>query len=164
MITVPIEQWKKELIFTGKIIQDEDHSVSSAEAHQRCLRYTQLIDMVDGTEDAVVFKAIIASIQVKDDYEVYEATHNALWKFSPEKFAQYFVPLLANFIQRMAKYDQVGRFLCPLIGWAEQDYLPLFNREIGKLFIKDQEIVMDFIHLNEKEGWFEGGVGKIHPL
>jgi hypothetical protein len=56
---MPIEEWKTELIFTGKIVQDCDTSVSDDEIEHRCLRYMELLDMVDGSEGEDVSKAVV---------------------------------------------------------------------------------------------------------
>jgi len=152
-------KWRKELIFTGNIVQDDDDSVAPEEAESRCHRYVELLEAVTGKEGQEVFQAIIDSIQAPQDYEVYETAHNALWRFPPKPFAEYFVAALPKFIRRMAKHDQVGRFLCPLTGWAKAKYLPAFNKELGKATPSAQRTIMKFI---KECGWFDDS-GLIHP-
>ena len=79
--------WRQELL-AGNIVQDGDDSVSSDEADERCRRYVELLDTITGKEPQEVFQAIVDSIQAPEDYEVYEATHNALWRFPPNEFAR----------------------------------------------------------------------------
>jgi hypothetical protein len=145
--------WRQELLFAGNIVQDGNDSVSSDEADERCRRYVELLSTITGKEPQEVFQAIVDSIQAPDDYGVYETTHNALWRFPPKEFAEYFVAALPELISRMARHDQVGRFLCPLVGWAKDTYLPAFNRELGKAPPNVQKAIMEFIEANNEE-WF----------
>jgi hypothetical protein len=148
-----LDKWRKELILAGNIVQDGDDSVPPDEAEARCDRYLELIEMITGKESQKFFQAIIDSIQAPHDYEVYEAAHNALWRFPPKEFAEYFVAALPEFIRRMAKYDQVARFLCPLCGWGKEKYLPAFNKELGRAAPNVQREIIKFV--KENEGWFD---------
>jgi hypothetical protein len=160
-ITMDFNKWRQELLLTGNIVQDGDDSVPPDEADERCHRYVELLDAITGKEPQEVFQAIVDSIQAPDDHEVYETTHNALWRFPPKEFAKYFVAALPGLIARMAQYDQVGRFLCPLVGWGRKAYLPAFNKELGKAPPDAQRAIMNFIEENREE-WFAGG-DLIHP-
>ncbi|WP_329112178.1 hypothetical protein [Streptomyces sp. NBC_01353] len=44
------DAWRRELLWTGVLVQDGDTSVSDEEAGYRYDRYVALADMVDGTE------------------------------------------------------------------------------------------------------------------
>jgi hypothetical protein len=80
---VPIadfESWRSELIQKGRIPSD-DEAVDRDAAGRDCLRYVELVDMVRGTEGIVAFEALLESMQVEEDYEVYETTIGALQRF-----------------------------------------------------------------------------------
>ncbi len=149
-----VQQWCTEVVLTGDIVQDGDESIPQEQAEERFNRYVQLIDMVTGRESRQVFQALVDSIRASEDYGAYEGTHNALWKFPPDKFAEYLVPALPRLIERMARHDQVGRFLCPLFGWAKDEYLPAFNQALGRAPTKTQEAIVAFVREDE-DGWFE---------
>jgi hypothetical protein len=153
MIKMELDEWRSELIRASDIVQDGDDSVSSEEREERFRRYVRLLDMVTGKEPQEVFQAIVDSVRVPEDYGAYERVHNALWKFPPEKFAEYFVAALPTLIRRMAQYDQVGRFLCPLTGHGRKNYLPAFNRELGKAPVATREAIVSFIKENSE--WFK---------
>jgi hypothetical protein len=161
MITVGLEDWRKELIQTGNIVQDDDDSISQKEAKDRLNRYVELLEMVEGDESQHVFQAIVDSIQAENDYGAYESTYNALWKFSPEKFARYFVSALPGFIQRYG--EESGRFLLALTGWGREVYLPHFNRELAEAPAEGLSTILSYIKQQEKDGWFEDTRGLIRP-
>jgi hypothetical protein len=89
--------WCEELLQNSNIVQDGDDSVAQAEVERSFNRFVELVDMTQGDEPPQVFQALIDSIRVPDDYGAYEAVHNALWNFPPERFAEntacFFYPL-----------------------------------------------------------------------
>ena len=73
--------WRADLMRTGLIVQDDDLDADRDQADKDWRRYVELVDMVDGIEGREVFDCLLASMQVPDDYEVYEATFRALGRF-----------------------------------------------------------------------------------
>ena len=51
--------WKNELLFTGRIVQDEGDSVDPNAAHRRSLRYCELVEQLDGAEGPEALAALI---------------------------------------------------------------------------------------------------------
>jgi hypothetical protein len=152
MIKMQAADWCKELLSNSKLVQDDDDSTSPEEAERRFNRYVQLVNMVNGKETQEVFQALIDSVRVPEDYGAYEAVHNAIWKFPPDTFAEYFVAALPKFIRRMAKYDQVARFLYPLTGPGRRKYLPAFVSALGSAPPADRKMILGFIKKNEELG------------
>lgn len=151
MIKMPIADWCKELRRNSRLVQDDDDTTPPEEAERRINRYGQLVDMVNGKETQEVFQALVDSIRVPEDYGAYEAVHNALWKFPPQKFADFFVAALPKLIRRMAKHDQVARFLCPLNGHGRRKYLPGFVAALDNAAPADRKAVLNFIKKNSDE-------------
>ncbi len=107
-----------------------------------------------------MIQALIDSICAPHDYGAYEATHNAIWSFGAQSLAPALAFALPGFIRRM---DRVGRFLCPLAGWAQSAYLEPFSRALGTLSKKDQAAVIAWVQKEESEGYFEDVPGLIRP-
>jgi hypothetical protein len=78
--------WRRELLFTGNLVQDGDSSVPNDEAVRRCYRYVELLEMVEGDEPDEVFFTIVESMVAVHDYEVYETSIGAGWRFPPKRF------------------------------------------------------------------------------
>ncbi|MEU5323783.1 hypothetical protein AB0G67_44665 [Streptomyces sp. NPDC021056] len=75
------DAWRRELLWTGVLVQDGDTSVSDEEAGYRYDRYVALADMVDGTEGPAAVHALLASLQVEQGYGAHEAVYGALEQF-----------------------------------------------------------------------------------
>ena len=73
--------WRSDLMRTGRIVQDDDEEADRDQADRDCRQYIALVEMVEGTEGADVFLDLIESMQVSEDYEVYEATVRVLHRF-----------------------------------------------------------------------------------
>ncbi|QDV23871.1 hypothetical protein [Aureliella helgolandensis] len=158
MIKIPFSDWRKELLKNSKLVQDDDDTTPTEEAERRFNRYIQLVDMVNGKEAQEVFQALVDSIRVPEDYGAFEAVHRALWKFSPDDFADYFVAALPKLIRRMAKHDQVVRFLIPLTGHARRKYLPAFHAALDRASPGDRRTILNFVKRNSEE------LGDVLPL
>ena len=83
MPNADFESWRSELIQKGRIPSD-DEAVDRHAAARDCLRYVELVGMVRGTEGIIGFEALLESMQVEEDYEVYETTISALQRFPGE--------------------------------------------------------------------------------
>lgn len=145
MIKVDIKIWKREL-----------KNVCFLESEHDFDRYDKLVSIVNGKEDKEVLRALIDSIQPVDDYGLYETLHNAIWKFKPEIFAQVFVERFSSALNRTSNSSNadIGRFLCPLGGWARNKYLPIFKRELESTSSKNRKIIEEWFASNTD--WFEG--------
>lgn len=151
MIKMSIDDWCKELLQNSKLVQDDDDTVAPEEAERRFNRFVQLVDMVNGKETQLVFQTLVDVIRMPEDYGAYESIHNALWKFSPEQFAEYFVGALPKLIRRMSRHDQVARFLCPLNGHGRRKYLPAFVAALASASRSDKKTILNFIKKNSEE-------------
>ncbi|MFI1030308.1 hypothetical protein [Streptomyces sp. NPDC020951] len=58
--------WRRELLWTGELVQDSDTSVPEEEAGYRFDRYVEPADMVDGTEGPTAVQALIASLRAEE--------------------------------------------------------------------------------------------------
>ena len=136
MIKQDIEVWKEELRSCSSLSEATEESFD---------RYVEFVSMVTGKESQEVFQALIDSVQREHDYGAYETVHNAFWSFPPNEFSQYMVSALPRHIERMgsAFEHNVGRFLCPLVGWARETYLPVFIKALHEAPEEDQTIVND---------------------
>ena len=83
-------------------------------------RFFACCDAVTGQEDPVVIDALVDAVRVADDHGVYEAVHNALWRFPPEVLGARLGALLPAWYRRMRRHPyQVDRFLGPVLGVGE---------------------------------------------
>lgn len=151
MIKMSIEDWCKELALESKLAQDGDDSIAPEEAERRFNRFVQLVDMVNGKETQAVFQSLVDAIRMPEDYGAYEALHTALWKFPPEKFAEYFVSALPRLIKRMSKHNQVSRFLLPLSGQGRRKYLSAFVAALESASDSDRKAILNFIKKHADE-------------
>ena len=62
------DAWRSELFRTGNIAQDHDEEADRDQAHRDCLRYVELVEMVEASEGRTVFDALVKSMQVPEDY------------------------------------------------------------------------------------------------
>ncbi len=81
-------------------------------------RFCACCDAVTGAEDPVpALEALVAAVLKEDDHGVYEALHNALWRFPPEILGATLGRLLPGWYRRMRRAPfQVERFLGVLLG------------------------------------------------
>ena len=163
-MTDSFEAWKSELIFTGDIVQDADDTVSHTERHARFMRYVELLDAVDGSEGIDAARAVIQSIQARDDYGAYQTTQRALGRFPPSISLQALIDELPSLIDRQR--DWAGELLCGLANAVGTECEPDIEKFIG-LLVKtpssSREVITDFIAKEEKGGWLEHRVGVLGP-
>jgi hypothetical protein len=100
--------WKEELLFTGRIVQDEDETVSWEERHRRFLRYIELVEQLDGTERRDALAALLQSVQMTNDYGGYQTTYRVMGRFPDQEFTEVFVAELPALIMRQP--DWAGDF------------------------------------------------------
>lgn len=157
------EQWRAEVLFTGKIIQDGDMTVPSDEAERRCNRYHELVDMVEGIEGQAVFQTLLDSMQVEDDYEVYQAVFRVAESFPDPEFSQYLVAALPDLIKRQPEQSGwAGDFLNAMAGRPER--IRTFNAQLAQADLLVRKAIVKYIRKQEsKGGWLENSVGLLAP-
>jgi len=142
MIKIEIKEWKKRLKNCRNLETEEEFD-----------EFDKLISMVTGKEGEEVFLALLDAIQPLEDHGVYETLHNAFWKFDPEIFCNSFVNGFPELTKRVpAEYDQIGRFLCPLCGWARKKYLPIFLEVIKSTSPQKRNLIKRWFLENTE--WF----------
>lgn len=140
MIKMEIKQWKREL-----------KKVCVLETEDEFNQFDKLISQVTGKEGEQVLSALIDAVQPIEDYGAYEALHNAFWKFKPDVFSETFVKKFPSLLERVPveSAQDIGRFLCPLCGWAKKKYLPVFKSEVQKASSRKRKVI---------ETWFAENV------
>jgi hypothetical protein len=150
------ERWREELLFTGRIVRDDDKSVSPDEAQRRVHRYLELVEAADGTWTEPVFQSLVDSLQVDDDYEVYETTVGQILAFPPEKFGPWFVKALPDLLKRQP--ERAADILSLLInnykGWGAE-HLLTFRQALHKTSDPVRQELFNFIAQQEREGWLK---------
>ncbi len=156
-----IEQWKKDIIYFGKIIQDNDNSVDSNEAEKRFKNYIKLVDCVEGNESEEIALYLIKSLQVNDDYGAYQTTLNKIFSFKSEIFVKVIITDLPRLIDK--NLDWAGELLSCITSLIQSGN----NKEISIIFKKalqhtpntQKEKIVQYIKNQEREGWLENEKG-----
>jgi hypothetical protein len=156
--------WKEELLFTGRIVQDGDSSVTPEEAHRRFLRYVELVEQLDGSEGSDVIAALFQSIQMKDDYGAYQTMYRIMARFPDQQFIDKLVAELPSLIKRQS--DWAGDFLVGLANGknTKWDYLiGMFNDAVAKASSEIRRPIVEYVRSQEPSGWFRKRVGVLCP-
>lgn len=152
-----IEQWKKDILFYGHIVQDDDDTVEPDEAEKRFNKYLELIDCVEGTEDIEIAQYLIKSIKSQNDYGAYQTTMNKMmFDFPPKVFSTALINELSDLINRQS--DWAGDLLSSIAnfkGTENEKILQMFNNELKSSQINYKNKIIDFIQKEEKDGWLE---------
>jgi len=163
---IDFDFWRKELLFTGNIVQDGDESVSQSDREQRFNRYLEMIDAVCGDEGVEGFVALMDSLQAEDDYGAYQSTYGALRRFPSKVAAQGLTTALPSLIVRHR--DCAGDILCQLANGTSiqsQATLSEFQKELAKADAQTQAAIMGFVAREENGGWLDGRrKGLIRPI
>ena len=158
-----IEEFIKELMFTGNIIQDADKSIDFPERENRFNRYIELLDSVEGNEGIEAAMAIVRSIQAESDYGAYQTTQNTLGKFPSEIYIQALITELPALIQR--KSDWAGELLCGLANSVETEYeedIKIFNHSLSIASPETNAVISQYIKEQEEDGWLEHRAGVLN--
>lgn len=154
------DAWQSELTFTGNIVQDGDETVSDAERHARFMRYIELLDAVDGSEGIDAARAIIRSIQARDDYGAYQTTQHALGRFPSAVSLRALIDELPSLIDRQR--DWAGELLCGLANSVGTEWEPdveEFNALLRESPESVRQVISDLIANEEDNGWLKHRVG-----
>jgi hypothetical protein len=156
--------WKEELLFTGRIVQDDDHSVSREEAHRRFLRYVELVEQADGSEGPKAVCALIRSMQMREDYGAYQSVYHAMARFPEKEFLEVLVQELPNLIERQP--DWAGDFLVGIANGqgGKWDYqIAMFNDAVASSSPSQRQVIVNYVRSQEPSGWFKHRVGVLCP-
>lgn len=152
--------WEIELIETGRIVQDDDKSISPEEAKFRFIRYMNLVDLVEGVEGIVAARALLRSIQAKHDYGAYENTINKLvFLFPPEQVVEAMLTELPRLIQNNERWaGDLLSFITRTQNLAPE-FIFEFNEALKLVAPIIQTKIIQFIRAQEAEGWLEDKKG-----
>jgi hypothetical protein len=160
-MTIPdFETWREELISTGRIAQDGDPAEVWEQSKAQVARYLDLLDMARGVYEKRVFEALLDSMQVEDDYEVYETTVGVLFSFPPEQFGLYLTEFLPCFLERDP--ERAGDLLSLMVNNAKSSDRNIveFKCALRNADASSKETLFGFIKLQEKPGgWLDNKPG-----
>jgi hypothetical protein len=146
--------WRRELLRTGRIVQDGDESVRPEVRQARFHRYLELVERVEGGEGPEVFQSLIDSMQVRHDYGAYQRTLGALDRFPRTQFVEYLVAALPGLIRRQPQW--AGDLLCCFVCLrAATGYVWQFNRCLARSSPARRAAIRRFIRAEEADGWLQ---------
>ena len=157
--------WRRELLLTGNIVQDDDVTTDRNEAVARQRRYIELLALVDGSEGQEVFQTLLASMQAEEDYEVYESTRRALGRFRGDCFGRWFFDALPEFMRRRGE-DDVDDFLSAIAaGHLGADAIIAFNDAWASADPAWRDQLLELVFRLEHRGSLntQGRSGKLRP-
>ncbi len=103
--------WVKALHASSKFRQPEDETT-----------FLTCCDAVTGHEDAgPCIEALVGAVSAREDHGLYEALHNALWRFPRADLGEHLALLLPAWLKRVRTMQhQIIRFLGPLFGYGSE--------------------------------------------
>jgi len=146
--------WRAELMRTGMIPPDSDLTVDPDQAERDCRRYVELVDMVQGDEGRDVFDALVASMQVSEDYEVYEATVRVLQLFRTPEVGAWIFDEWDALAQRSPERAWVPLNLLAR-GSFNEGAISAFNRAWGAADGRRRAAMLDKVLEQEADGWLD---------
>lgn len=154
MPVLDFDHWETELVETGRIVQDSDTSVLPEEAERRSRRYLALVEMLNATEGLRAARALLRSIQVHEDYEVYESTKGKFLSFPHIVVAEALMMELPRLIKDLP--DHAGDILSLIaLGSRQPDdrLIETFNRTLTLSDANVRTEIRNFIRRQEDQGW-----------
>ncbi|WP_158713119.1 hypothetical protein [Streptomyces sp. NRRL S-1813] len=147
------EGWRTELLAMGRIVLAGEGGVTEEEAVRRFDRYLELADMVDGSEGPAAVRALIASLQVDQDYGAYQAGFGALERFPSMDLARG-VALAAAEVVSIPSGNS-GQVLL-LLADSDAEAVREFNAAGSQMepAVKDQ--LSALIAEHERDEWLDG--------
>ena len=158
---VAFDKWRAELCAVGRIVQDDDSSVSADDAESRFNRYISMLDAVTGNEHPDYALAILASIQSIHDYGAYQTTIDAALRFGPQRFSTALLTELPRLIEDLP--DWAGELLNVVVNTTSRDLVGPFNDVLLDCDEDRRELVVEFVRENEASGWLEHKRGLLAP-
>ena len=160
-----VEAWRTELMRTGRIVQDEDEAADREQAQRDCLRYVELVEMVDGSEGRTVFDALLASMQVPEDYEVYEATVRVLHRFRIASVGEWIYDGWFGLSERSSfrAWDLLNQLAREGFGVEARE---AFDRAWGRADPREQRQLLALVEQQERDGWLDdpSASGRLRPV
>jgi hypothetical protein len=157
--------WRAELMRTGRIVQDDDEGADRDQAQRDCLRYVELVEMVDGSEGRNVFDALLASMQVPEDYGVYEATVRVLHRFPDASVGEWIHESCFGLLERSAfrAWDLLNQLARERFGVEAREQ---FDRAWGRADPQKQQRLLVLVEQQERDGWLDdpAASGKLRPV
>lgn len=160
MAIADFDEWREELLFTGRIISDSDTSVMPEEAERRCHRYIELVEAARGIRSRRVLQALVDSLQVDDDYEVYERTVGLILDVPARDFGAWLIDAFPGLIERQP--DRAGDLLSLMINsdrGGGAAHLSSFRLALEAAAPAIQREIRTFIKAQESSGWLEDKPG-----
>jgi hypothetical protein len=158
------EAWRRELMRTGRVVQDDDEAADRDQAQRDCLRYVELVGMVEGMEGRDVFDGLIASMQVPEDYEVYEATFGAMHRFEGGAVGEWIYDSWFGLYERsrFRASDLLNQLARDGFGVEARE---AFNRRWGRDNAAQRSRLLRLVKDQERDGWLNGpaALGKLRP-
>lgn len=155
-----IDEFEKEILFTGNIVQDSDTTIGWPERENRFNRYLELLDSINGTEGIYFARAIIKSMQADSDYGAYQTTQRVLGKFPSQIYIEAIILELPDLIKNNSEW--AGEILCGLansVNTKYEDDIVLFNEKLSNSDSTSCRIILGYIHQQEIDGWLDHRVG-----
>jgi len=154
------ESWRRELISTGRMAQDGDPAEVWEQSEAQVARYLELLELARGVYEKEVFKALLDSMQVEDDYEVYETTIGLLLSFPFEQFGPYLAEYFPEFLAR--DKERAADFLSLMVNYAKDGGKEIveFKNAVRNSDRASREVIQGFVKLQEKPGgWLDNKPG-----
>jgi hypothetical protein len=159
------DAWRSELFRTGNVVQDHDKEADRDQAGRDCLRYVELVEMVEGSEGRTVFDALLESMQVPEDYEVYETTVMVLHRFRGASVGEWIYGGWFALLERspFRAWDLVNQLAREGFGAEARE---AFNRAWGRADPQQQHRLLALVEQQEGYGWLDdpSASGKLRPV
>ena|SRR5437867_1692044 len=148
------ESWRSELIQKGRIPSDDEQEVDRDAAGRNSLRYVELVDMVTGTEGSAAFDALLESMQVEEDYEVYETTIGALQRFPGDMAGDRLFAGWRDLRQRcgLRAWDLLS---LTAMGAFQARGIKAFNLAWARAPAEWRQELLALAHEQEQKGWLD---------
>jgi hypothetical protein len=141
----------KELIECGNFVSDFNHENIFREAERRFNRYIELVGEISGDEGPLMIKALADSIQMEEDYGVYQVTIDALIQFLHAGNAEAMIEALADMMQ--VRPDLAVDLMLRIAHQHESyDFMIEFNRALSLSTSSAAGCVRNFVMDQERFG------------
>lgn len=146
-----LESWRRELLSSCDIVQDEDDTVSEEEGGRRYDRYVELADLVEGTEGPEAVRALVASLRAEEDYGAHQAVYGAMERFPSLDRARGIVSAAAELLN--LPMDNSGQVLQLIAVLSSEEALAEFSAALGELEAETRQGLTALIAQHENDEW-----------